>query len=98
MANYCVLTCFFLLRACSTSPPSSNLVDSLLLVAHNNESGEKVGNAERQTMWGNCGFNWRVLGLHLPDLDKILYRHTLGGKERSCVSPMSVIIMGAEIC
>ena len=60
--------------------------------------GEKVGNAERQTMWGNCGFKWRVLGLQLSDLDKILYRHTLGDEERSCVSPMSVIIMGAEIC
>ena len=43
-------------------------------------------------------FKWRVLGLHLSDLDKILYRHTLGDEERSCVSPMSVIIMGAEIC
>ena len=52
-----------------------------------------MGNAERQTMWGNCGFKWRVLGLHLSDLDKILYRHTLGDAERSCVSPMSVIIM-----
>ena len=49
-------------------------------------------------MWGNCGFKLRVLGLHLSDLDKILYRHTLGDEERSCVSPMSVIIMGAEIC
>ena len=49
-------------------------------------------------MWGNCGFKWRVLGLCPSDLDKILYRHTLGDEERSCVSPMSVIIMGAEIC
>ena len=39
-----------------------------------------------------------MLGLQLSDLDKILYRHTLGDEERSCVSPMSVIIMGAEIC
>ena len=39
-----------------------------------------------------------MLGLHLSDLDKILDTHTLGDKERSCVSPMSVIIMGAEIC
>ena len=57
-----------------------------------------MGNAERQTMWGHCGFKWRVLGLHLSDLDKILYRHTLGDEDRSCVSPMSVIIMGSEIC
>ncbi len=49
-------------------------------------------------MCGNCGFKWRVLGLCPSDLDKILYRHTLGDEERSCVSPMSVIIMGAEIC
>jgi len=49
-------------------------------------------------MWGNCGFKWRVLGLRLSDLDKILDKHTLGDEERSCVSPMSVIIMGAEIC
>ena len=39
-----------------------------------------------------------VLGLCPSDLDKILYRHTLGDEDRSCVSPMSVIIMGAEIC
>ena len=39
-----------------------------------------------------------MLGIQLSDLDKILYRHTLGDEERSCVSPMSVIIMGAEIC
>ena len=39
-----------------------------------------------------------MLGLHLSDLDKILYRHTLGDEEGSRVSPMSVIIMGAEIC
>ena len=57
-----------------------------------------MGNAERQTMWVDRSLKWRVLGLHLSDLDKILYRHTLGDEERSCVSPMSVIIMGAEIC
>ena len=68
-----------------------------MLVAHN-ESGEKVGNAERQTMWGNRGFKWCVLGLCPSDLDKILDKHTSGDEERSCVSPMSVIIMGAEIC
>ena len=34
-------------------------------------------------MWANRGFEWRVLGLQLSDLDKILYRHTLGGGERS---------------
>jgi hypothetical protein len=39
-----------------------------------------------------------VLGIQLSDLDQILYRHTLGDEERSCVSPISVIIMGAEIC
>ena len=39
-----------------------------------------------------------MLGLKLSDLDKMLYRHTLGDEERSCVSHMSVIIMGAEIC
>ena len=49
-------------------------------------------------MWADRGLTWRVLGLHLSDLDQILYRHTLGDEERSCVSPMSVIIMGAEIC
>ena len=43
-------------------------------------------------------FKWRVLGLHLSDLDKILDKHTLGDEERSRVSPMSVISMGAEIC
>ena len=48
-------------------------------------------------MWADCGLKWRVLGLHLSDLDKILDKHTLGDEERSCVSPMSVIIMGAEI-
>ena len=37
-----------------------------------------------------------MLGLHLSDLDEILYRHTLGDEERSCVSPMSVIIMSAD--
>ena len=46
----------------------------------------------------NGVFKRRVLGLHLSDLDKILYRHPLGDEERSCVSPISVIIMGAEIC
>ena len=49
-------------------------------------------------MWGNCGFKWRVLRLHLSDLDKILDKHTLGDEERSCMSAMSVVIMGAEIC
>ena len=39
-----------------------------------------------------------MLGLCPPDLDKIRYRHTVGDEEISCVSPMSVIIMGAEIC
>ena len=68
-----------------------------MLVAHN-ESGEKVGNAESQTTWADRALKWRVLGLHLSDLDKILYRHTLGDEERSCVSAMSVVIMGAEIC
>ena len=43
-------------------------------------------------------FKCRVLRLHLSDLDQILYRHTLGDEERSYVSPMSAIIMGAEIC
>ena len=57
-----------------------------------------MGNAERQTMWADRGLKWRVLRLHLSDVDKILYRHTLGDEEGSCVSPMSVIIMGAEIC
>ena len=46
----------------------------------------------------NGVFKWRVLGLHLSDLDKISYRHTLDDEERSCVSPMSVIILGAKIC
>ena len=36
--------------------------------------------------------------LHLSDLDKILYRYALGDVDRSYVRPMSVIIMGAEIC
>ena len=57
-----------------------------------------MGNAERQTMWGNRGFKWRVLGLHPSDLDKMLDKHALGDEEGSCVSPMSVIIMGVEIC
>ena len=57
-----------------------------------------MGNVERQTMWANRGLKWRVLGLHPSDLDKILDKHTLCDEERSCVSPMSVIIMGAEIC
>ena len=47
-------------------------------------------------MWADRGLKWRVLELHLSDLDEILYRHTLGDEERSCVSPRSVIIMGAE--
>ena len=45
-------------------------------------------------MWADRGLKWR----HLSDLDEILYRHTLGDEERSCVSPMFIIIMGAEIC
>ena len=45
-------------------------------------------------MWADRGLTWRVLGLHLSDLDKILCRHTLGDEERFCVSPMSVIITG----
>ena len=57
-----------------------------------------MGNVERQTMWGNRGLKWRVIGLCPSDVDKILYRHTLGDEEGSCVSPMSVIIMGGEIC
>ena len=39
-----------------------------------------------------------MLGLQLSDLHKILYRHISGDEERSYVSPMSVIIMVAEIC
>ena len=54
----------------------------------NNESGEKVGNVEKQTMGGNRGSKWRVLGLHLSDLDHILDKHTLGDEEKSCVSPL----------
>ena len=49
-------------------------------------------------MWADRGLKWRVLRLHLSDLHTILYRHTLGDEDRSCESPMSVIIMGAEIC
>ena len=49
-------------------------------------------------MWGKRGFKWRVLGIHLSDLDQILYRHTLGDAERFGVSRISVIIMGAESC
>ena len=56
-----------------------------------------MGNAERQTMWADRGLKWRVLGLQLSDLGNILYRHTLGDEERSCVSPMSVIIMGRDL-
>ena len=48
-------------------------------------------------MWADRGLKWRVLGLHLSDLDKILDKHTLGDEERSCVSPMSVIIMGDRL-
>ena len=48
-------------------------------------------------MWSNRGFSWRVLGLHLSDLDKILDKRTFGDEERSFVIPMAVIIMGAEI-
>mgnify|MGYP002806766914 CR=1 FL=1 len=29
-------------------------------------------------MWGNPGFKWLVLGLHLSDLDKFLDKHNLG--------------------
>ena len=57
-----------------------------------------MGNVERRTMWGNRGLKWRVLGLHLSDLDTILDKHTLVDEERSRVSAMSVVIMGAEIC
>ena len=57
-----------------------------------------MGNTERQTMCADRGLTWRVLGLRPSDVDKIMYRHTLGDEERSCVSPMSVVIMGAEIC
>ena len=28
----------------------------------------------------------------------LLYRHTLGDEDRSCVSPMCVVVMSAEIC
>ena len=42
-------------------------------------------------------FKCRALRLQLSDVHEILYRHTSGDEERSCVSPMSVIIMGAEI-
>ena len=49
-------------------------------------------------MWADRGLKWRVLRLHLSDLDKILDKHALGAEEGSCVSPMSVIIMGAKIC
>ena len=55
-----------------------------------------MDNTERQTMWADRGLKWRVLGLCLSDLDKILYRHTLG-EDRFFASAMSVVIMGAEI-
>ena len=60
----------------------------------NNESREEVGTAERQLIYGKQCLQVTRAGFHLSDLDKILYRHTLGDEERSCVSPMSVIIMG----
>ena len=37
-----------------------------------------------------------MLRIYLSDLDTILYRHTLGDEEKSCVNPMSVVIMGAS--
>ena len=46
----------------------------------------------------NGVFKRCVLRLHLSDLDKILYRHTLCDEDKSCVSTIFVIIMGAEIC
>ena len=39
-----------------------------------------------------------MLGLCPSDRDEILDKHALGDEEGSCVSPMSVIIIGVEIC
>ena len=49
-------------------------------------------------MWAEHGLKCRVPGLHLSDLDKIMYKHTLGDEGRFGVNSMVVIIMGAEIC
>ena len=38
-----------------------------------------------------------MLGLQLSDLDQILDDHTFGDEERSFVTLMSVVIIGAEI-
>ena len=57
-----------------------------------------MGNVGTRHIWANRGLVLRVLGLQLSDLDKILDKHTLGDEERFCLSPMFVIIMGAEIC
>ena len=57
-----------------------------------------MGNESANIFMANGVFKWRVLRLHLSDLDEILDRHSPGDEERSCVSLMSVILMGAEIC
>ena len=60
-------------------------VDGLLSVAHN-ESGEKVGTVERQTMWATRGFTWPVLGLCPSDRDYIQDKPSTGIKESCPIS------------
>ena len=52
----------------------------------------------RDVFMANGVFKRRVLRPRLSGLDEMLYRHTLGDEDRSCVGPMFVIIMRADIC
>ena len=58
--------------------------------------GESGQRSETNYVGKSC-FKWRVLGLHLLDLDKMLGKHALGDDEGSCVRPMSIITIGVEI-
>ena len=68
--------------SCSTSSPGGHLVGGLPPAA-NNDIKEKVGNVERQTIWGNLGLKWRVLRLCPSDRDETQDKPSTGIKE-SC--------------
>ena len=84
-----------MILACSTSPPGGNQVDGLPPDAHNAPRVEGLS-LEANKYMATAVFRRDMLRILLSDFDAPLEEHSLGTKERSYTSPMSVIIISAE--
>ena len=81
--------------ACSTGPPSGNLVDGLPLVVSNG-GWEDCWPLKAKLCVAREAFFCHVLRILMSEFNEDLKEPSLGIKERSCVIGMFVIIMSAE--